>query len=182
MKSEMLIMVSFKYMTCWKLPIVVRILICMHSKLSCIRACCIGWFVKFFCLLILRFLVLVISHNSDACFFFLVVFKSLPVIQFPTLQIRLTRYTFQLALCSISDKLSTIQHIRTDIRARIVDVDQLRNKVLANYMAVLESLTIHMPTALILAAFLSSILMCIPKQHRYNENKLLGASISLYMN
>jgi hypothetical protein len=62
-------------MTCWKLPIVVRILICMHSKLSCIRACCIGRFVKFFCLLILRFLAVVISHNSYACFF-LVVFKA----------------------------------------------------------------------------------------------------------
>jgi hypothetical protein len=127
-------------MTCWKMTIVIRILICMHSKLSCIRACCIGRFVKFFCLLILRFLALVINQNSDACFF-LVVFKSLPVRQFPTLQIRLTRYTFQLALCSISDKLSTIQHIRTDIRARIVGVDQLRNKVLANYMSMLESLS-----------------------------------------
>jgi hypothetical protein len=127
-------------MTCWKLPIVVRILRCMHSKLSCIRACCVGWFVKFFCLLILRFLALVISHNSDA----LVVFKSLPVRQFPTLQIRLTRYTFQLALCSISDKLSTIQHIRTDIRARIVDVNQLRNKVLLLKYCVVRCLFLNL--------------------------------------
>jgi hypothetical protein len=129
-------------MTCWKLPIVVRILICIHSKLSCIHACCIGRFVKFFCLLILRFLALAISYNSDACFF-LVVFKSLSVTQFSTLEILLTRYTFELALYSISDKLSTIHHIRTDIRARIVGVDQLRNKVLANYMSMLESPLSH---------------------------------------